>query len=198
MEKSIYGIALLCLFFFATSCKVQSPLEKQGVKFIEGSDLFYEVTAQGMKYNFDININGFTNTYVSFDWNLADSKNGTVFVHEEAMLESFALKNYFQGGYKALKDRTSVWVSKKLFKEIKSGKTLSIDLDNNEVVEMKMKGTETYSFGDQGGGVPFNVPVIVVGNDDDSRTIWIMDDPNNRLIVMMDIAFRIDLLNVKQ
>jgi hypothetical protein len=86
-----------------------------------------------------------------------------------------------------------------MFKDLKAGKPVIIGLGNNDSDRelFTLKGKETYSFGNKGDGVPYNIPVLIIATEDNKKEIWIADDPNNRLIVMMKLDFRIDLVNYK-
>lgn len=190
-------IPFLALLFFLTSCASKKKLAQAKITFIEGSNLFYEVRMGGEKYNFDLNINEFSDDVISFDWEMGGERSGTIAMNNPSLSNATSLFNYFSGGYKLLKNQTSVWLSKQLFKDLKSGKAVEIDLGNGNKEIFKYQEPETFSFGNKGDGVPHNIPVIVIANEDASKEIWIMNDPQNRLIVMMNLDFRIDLVDWK-
>jgi len=181
-----------------SSCSSTKSLAKEGIILTEGADLYYEVQANDDKWNFDLNINHFENS-ISFDYDLGN-KSGTISIDEKALKKSTDLYNYFGNGYKRLTEKTAVWVSKKMFKDLKAGKPVAIGLgsSNSKRELFTLKGKETYSFGNKADGVPYNIPVFVIATKDNEKEIWIADDPNNRLIVMMKIEFRIDLVDYKQ
>ena len=190
-------IPFLVILFFLTSCASKKKLALTKINFIEGSDLFYEVKMGDKKYDFDLNINEFSDDVISFDWEMGGQKTGTIAMNNTSLSNATSLFNYFSGGYKLLENQTSVWLSKQLFKDLKSGKSVEVDLGNGNKETFKYQGPETFSFGDKGGGVPHNIPVFTVANEKASKEIWVMDDPQNRLIVMMILDFRIDLVNWK-
>ena len=107
------------------------------------------------------------------------------------------LKNRFAGGYKLLDNQTSVWISKKLFNDLKLGKAVEIDMGNGQKETFQYVSLETFSFGNKEDGVPHNLSVFIIGSKDSKKEIWIHDDPNNRLIVRMILDFRIDLIDWK-
>ncbi|MFK7748286.1 MAG: hypothetical protein AB8B65_07850 [Kordia sp.] len=198
MKNLIKLIVIIVVTSIVSSCSSTKSLAKEGILLIEGSDLYYEVQAGDEKWNFDLNINHFGNS-ISFDYDLGDAS-GTISIDEKALKESTNLYNYFGNGYKRLTEKTTVWVSKKMFKDLKSGKPVAIGLGNSDSEKelFTLTGKETYSFGNKEDGVPYNIPVLIVATKDAKKEIWIADDSNNRLIVMMKLDFRIDLVNYKE
>ena len=198
MKYLIKLIVVILLTSIVSSCVSTKSLAKEGITLIEGSDLYYEVQAGDEKWNFDLNINHFGNS-ISFDFDLGNTS-GTISIDEKALEESTDLYNYFNNGYKRLTEKTSVWVSKKMFNDLKTGKPVAIGLGNSDSDRelFTLIGKETYSFGNKGDGVPYNIPVLIIATKDTKKEIWIADDPSNRLIVMMKLDFRIDLVNFKQ
>lgn len=180
------------------SCTSTKNLAKEGINLMEGSDLLYEVKAGDKTYNFDININHFGN-HISFDFDLGSEKSGTVYIEENALENATDLYNYFGNGYEELSEKTAIWISKKMFKELKAGKPVNIGLGNynSEREIFILKGTETYSFGNKGDGMPYNILVFVITTKNNKKEIWIADDIENRLIVKMNLDFKIDLIDFK-
>lgn len=194
------NISYLCLIFslliFANSCRSIGVLEKKGIEFVEGSDLLYEVNAEGEKYSFDLNINQFSTNYISFDWDMDGTRSGTVSMTQKPLETATKLMNYFTGGYSELKDETSVWISQQLFKDLKTGKTVEINLGKGNVKKFRNNGYEGYCFKDK-DGKEICINTLVVWDEDMKQEIWIADDPNNRLIVKMDIGFEINLIEIQ-
>jgi hypothetical protein len=197
MKKIIISLSILFAMIFLASCAIKGALTKAGILLTEGTGLNYEVTAGGQKYPFDIKIKEYSGKEISFDWNMGEAKNGTIEMGEKTLASSKNLFNYFSGGYRKLESETSVWISTELFKELKSGAPVEIGLGNGVKETFKYQGSETYSFGNKEEGVPYNIPVFTVATEDGKKEIWIVDDPQNRLIVMMNLDFRIDLVGYK-
>ena len=190
-------VVLILTVFLTSSCSTQGKLAKTGIVLTEGSDLFYKVNTNGQEYSFDLNINEFSDEIISFDWDMDGSRSGTVAMFDQALIDSREMFNYFSGGYTELKDKTSVWISKGLFKELKSGKMVEIGLGNGLKESFKYQGQKTWSFGNRDNGNPYRIPIFIIATNDKSKEIWIADDPKNRLIVMINIDFRIDLIGFK-
>ena len=193
--KKIIQLSLLLLLFASCASKKKIAQSKYEIK--EGSKLFYEVKMGEVNYDFNLNMNDFTEDVISFDWDMDDLNSGTIAMNKNAITNATGLKNNFAGGYKLLVNQTSVWISIKLFKDLKSGKAVEIDLGNGQKETFQYVGSETFSFGNKEDGVPHNLPVFIIGSKDSKKEIWIHDDTNNRLIVMMVLEFRIDLIGWK-
>lgn len=199
MRKFIYSILAFALLGVLIGCsnRTKGAVAKQGIVLMEGSDLIYEVTVGDETYPFELNINQFGDELISFDWDMDGARSGTIAMHGDVLVTATNLYNYFSGGYKSLKEETSVWVSKDLFKALKSGKPVEIGLGKGKKETFKLSGPETYSFGQKSDNTSYNLPVFIVLSEDQKKEIWIADDPENRLIVMMNLDFRIDLKDFK-
>lgn len=191
---NIFGTIALSLFLF--SCASTKSLTDLGVTLIEGSDLYYEVNQNGNTYPFTLNMNHYTNTTISFDWELDERSHGAVFMSEEALNSATDLMNYFKGGYSDLEDKTSVWVSKKLFSEIKDGKKVKIGLDGGNHDIFELSGKDQFTIKNKKTGQTIALPVLILKGENNNQ-IWIADDFTNRLIVKMDIGFEIHLMAIE-
>lgn len=188
----------LCLsaFLMLNSCTPTSQLAKAGISFNEGDDFIYEVIDGDEKYNFNININGIEDYYISFDWEIPQKDiSGAIFMDETAITSARGLHNYMTKGYIKLTDKTSAWVSKAVFEDIKGGKTVELLLDRNKET-FKLYDETMYVFGDKIGN-PYRIPVVVIANEEATKKIWIADDKDNCLIVMMELDFNIRLVDFK-
>ncbi|MFK7947590.1 MAG: hypothetical protein AB8G11_08375 [Saprospiraceae bacterium] len=191
-------LQLLCLsgFLILNSCTPMSKLAKAGITFNEGDDFIYEVIDDGEKYKFNINLNGIEAYYISFDWEIPEKDlSGAIFMDETAINSAKSLHNYMKEGYLKLTDKTSVWVSKMVYNEIKGGEIVELLLDGNKE-NFKLYDETFYEFGKK-MGKPYRIPVIVIANEDASKKIWIADDKDNCLIVMMELDFNIRLIDFK-
>ena len=185
----VFSLFVVTILLF--SCGKKKGLFKSGISFEEGNDFVYQVRSATREYEFAININGVERHYVSFDWEMPElDKSGVVFMGDSALNNAMGMHNYMSSGYLELEDKTSVWMSRKAFTELKAGKKVLMDMDGSEEV-FHMVGTETYSFGDKEDGVPFDISVIIVKNAKGNQEIWVADDSENPLIVRMELDFKI-------
>ena len=194
MKNLVNYSVFLILSFFLFSCASMGNLAKLGVNFIEGSDLYYQVKQESNEYPFTLNMNHFTESTISFDWELDNNRsNGAVFMSEEALNSATDLMNYFIGGYSELDDKTSVWVSKKVFNDIKEGKKVKIGLDGGNYDIFSLFGKDQYAFKNKKADQKITIPILILKGENNNQ-IWIADDFDNRLIVRMDVGFEIHLI----
>lgn len=196
------NLLILLLIIFGQSCTPTSKLSKSGISFNEGDDLIYEVLTKDEdgddeKYEIELNMNGIEDYYVSYDWEIFQERSGTIKMNENAIKNARALLSFNDGGYLPLENETTIWISQAVFKELQEDKKVEISLDKKKETFHKV-GTETFSFGNKEGGIPYNIPVIIVKNSDTSIEIWIANDAINPIIVQMRMKdFRMDLVNYK-
>ena len=197
--KNLLIIIALALF---SACTATSKLSKIGINYQEGDDLIYEVRTKDddnddLKYEIELNINGVEDYYVSYDWEVFAERSGTISMSENAINNATKLSFFEKTGYESLEDATTIWVSRRVFKALKSNEKIELELDERKEIFNKT-GTETYSFGDRGNGVPYNIPVIIVANPDETIEFWIADDAKNPIIVMVSMKdFSMDLMDYR-
>lgn len=187
-------ITILIASFFISACTPTSKLAKAGISFNEGDDFIYEVIDGDEKYNFNINLNGIEDYYISFDWEIPQNDiSGAIYMNETAITSATELHNYMEKGYLKLTDKTSAWISKAVFEDIKDGNIVRLGLGEKRE-SFRLYDETTYEFGMK-MGKPYVIPVIVMANDDNSKKIWVADDKDNCLIVMMELDFNIRLVD---
>lgn len=114
---------------------------------------------------------------------------GTITLTPAALREATALHNYFEPGEVTLADRTSVWLSQKVFAAAKAGEPVTLDLGPD--------GTATFTLDPEGGGfLPLSIDTRRYGDlgaigtlllrSADGKTIRVHDDADSPLIVEMD------------
>ena len=189
------GIFLVFGMFF--SCGAKKNTAKTGLKLIEGTQFYYTVSYGDYEYDFYINLNSFDREDgFSFDWYL-DNNRGSVFMKAEALKSAMALHNYFNVATITLSDKTSVWISEKMFQAIKTGKPVEIDL-GKEKQTFTLKRKDIYTFKHKVFGEKIQVPILVISTSDNEKEIWIIDNIENSLIVKMNLEFKIKLNSYKQ
>ena len=187
MKLAVFSVLTLLLLFSCNSDNMS------WVK--PGTELIYEVNANNNVYNFVININKLT-PEVSFDWKMTDpvNKNGEIIITASARDTSTYLKNYFFGGsVDTLTNMSAVWVSNKIYNELKSkGETYIENMgDANPVKVLNKDPYETTL-----NGKTVSLPAIYAeaGN---GRSYTILDNPMNPIILDMAIQFSITLKEIK-
>ncbi|MDQ5977427.1 MAG: hypothetical protein QG602_399 [Verrucomicrobiota bacterium] len=127
---------------------------------------------------------------------------GIVTMSPEAVATATALHNHFEAGELTLPDKTSVWVSKKVFTDAKAGKSIELDLGHD--------GKVTFTLDPEGAGVmPLSIDygcipdsndtiggieTILLKSADGEKFIRLFDNEQMPLIVDMDTgSFRVRL-----
>jgi hypothetical protein len=197
MNKLVCLVVVLLNICLFSNCATKSKLAKAGIVLAQGAELNYKVNAGGEKYPFDVIINEISAKTISFDWNMGETRSGSIEMTEKVLTESKNLFNYFSRGHKKLENETSVWISSELFKALKAGSPVEIGLGKGVTETFKYKNSTSWSFGSKPDGSTYEIPVFRVTSNDGEKEIIIADDPQNRLIVMMNLDFRIDLVEFK-
>lgn len=197
--KYVLGILILSMMI---ACVPTKNLAKQEINFQEGDDLIYEVRTKdddgdSVEYEIELNINGVSEGYVSFDWEIFAERSGTIAMNENAITNATTLSFFEKEGYQSLENVTTIWLSQAVFKRLNANEKVEIGLDEQRVIFQKI-GVETYSFGDKTDGKPYNVPVIIIANADQTIELWIANDAKNPIVVMVTMKdFSMDLINYK-
>ncbi len=182
-------ITLICL----SSCASIGKLGKSG-SIQDGTVLYYEVNGETP---YDVYINHFSKDSIEFKYQ-SDHPDGwgIIQMNDWALKFGQNLKNYFPewGETLNLVEETAVWMSHKNFRDVKEGK--EIGMGTGFANTWTLRGPETYSFTAK-DGMQYDLPVIVITDATESQEIWINDDENNPLILMMIVDFRIELVDVK-
>lgn len=182
MKKLLLLTAVITLFT-AFTADINSPQGK--VKLGVGTNIVYAVNFMGQQYDFNLTVTS-REKGVAFDYTLTDERktSGSVNISQEAMATAHRQNNYFAGGAMQLKQATTLWISDKVYKELKEGKT-TIDLGNGAeelVLIEKMKMNVTI------GGKTKSVKVLYAKTEIDNK-FWIMDDKVDHLILKMEIGW---------
>lgn len=166
----------------------------------------WEVNNNGSVYAFTVsNPKGSVATDFEFDWAMTsgDDMNGHIKITKEAMKAAIVQNNYFGPRLKnaTLTDKTTVWVSQDVFTQLKKTGTAKMDVGNGGEIFTVVAND------DNEDKAAFNDNVMVKGNEktlvtmhiknqDGSRQLWILSNPQNPVIVKMDLGWTIVLKSV--
>lgn len=162
------------------------------------SQLAYNVDFRGQKYQFVVDVQKKSPDLV-FKYNLTmgGGMEATVTVTEEAMKTAINQQNYFNGADRTLNTETTVWVSKKVFNEIKnSGKTIignAQGMGAFKADEYTLTGTVDFNAMVNGEEVKLKALHIKAAND---YQYWIWDNAKDPLILKMDLGWGISLKEI--
>lgn len=118
---------------------------------------------------------------------------GSVKITSTAMGNAVAMNNYFKGGDEVLKDKTAVWMSKKVYNAIKSDSTIAIIPRYTEEM-LQLVGMETMEIyvNDQK-----QVVDVLHAKTNEGSEFWILDNPKSPLILRMILDFEIVISEIK-
>jgi len=174
-----------------------SPIVKSQTateKFVKEGDTFsYAVDNFGMKYNFILDIVKCQENVV-FNWKMThkDNFNGTITMNSKALNNAVSMKSYYSPSIETLNDTTSVWVSRKVFGEVKKNRPITINLgDGNEL--LSFKSNQTLDVISRGSKMSLNVMYC---ETDKNHKLWILDNPAFPLVIKMDLGWTIELKEI--
>jgi len=171
---------LITAFCFITSWGFPSGNESHLPKFGRDTVLVWEVALQDATRDFVARIAGFSPVLL-MEWEDMQSQ-GTVFMPNRDILEAkgYTNKKLFKPGMDTRSENeTTLWLSRKIFRDLKEKKKVKCDIDH-------VPGRMTYE-GDgeitvEVNGSPIVLPVIKVRDDRGSEK-WFLDLEENPLMV---------------
>ncbi len=185
---------LLLILLFSVSgifCKGQKNDEFEWLK--NGSSLSYHVVFNAIEYDFIVDSLTLA-ADVSFNWKMTEPMvmDGSILIKKNALDTATSFYNYFSGGNLVFEDKTSIWVSKKVFKAIKKGSSIVVDAGT---------GREKLLF-----VAKENILVNINGHQksletlksvtESGKIIWILNNPANPIIIKMNLGWTIVLKEV--
>jgi ankyrin repeat protein len=156
----------------------------------------YNVDFGGEKYKFIIDIIQ-DEPEIVFNWKMTTAnrgdKEGNISISAEAIQSATAQYNLFENGEIVLDDKTSVWVSRNVFKSLRSGAETTMNAMGEDKTFVRMSvpaGTEVVV-----GGKP--ISVIYAEATDGSEKFWILNNPKMPLIMKMDLGWKISIEKIE-
>ncbi len=163
--------------------------------------LTYQVTTPTSSYTFTVIIKTLKPD-LSFDWVMSGDVNqkGSVFYENATAADAMGLHNMFTAGAVKLKDQTSVWVSNTFFKLLKSNVTANVSVDKAITADgFKNCGIQSFTF--DLNGTKTTMPYVKANNAENcagDKTIYVLDNAQNPLIMYMNMGWTIELKSIKQ
>lgn len=165
----------------------------------KGMVLVYQVDNQNQKYNFTINLEEISPSIV-FTFKMSNARNtsGKITISKEALKNAVAQYNYFQNNEVTLDKQTTVWISKKVWTNLKKRKKSNISTNSGEMnlKLLEWVNNQDYSVIMNGNELSLK-SMYCITKDSNSYKYWILDDVNNPLILKMELNFSIELKEVK-
>jgi len=185
LKNTVFIIAGL-LFLFSIQIEAQNNFE--WIK--EGTKLRYYLHDYGRDYEFIVDITGLSNG-IEFNWWMTQPANnkGQVRITERAMESATTQQNYFSGGYDEMDNRTTVWVCRDVWKALKDGGGIVI---KPEGIDETLSYVSDYDYLVKIDGEDKVLKTLYAeGNHGDKY--WILDDPDNPIILKMVVSFNIEI-----
>lgn len=160
------------------------------------SKLTYGVDFYGKKYKFIMDIVQ-DDPEIVINWKMTldnrDDKSGNISMSAEAVQKATAQYNLFENGEIVLDDKTSVWVSRAVFKSLRTGA---------ETVMNAMGKDKTFTRKNIPAGTEVTVDgkainVIYAEASDGSEKFWILNNPKMPLILKMDLGWKIGIEKIE-
>lgn len=196
MKTAIKIISIFTLIIVSIS-----PIISQTNEFIlkKGTILIYEVENQNQKYDFTINIEEVSPAIVfTFKMTNKTRTSGKITITKEALKNAIAQYNYFQSNEIVLDKQTTVWVSKKVWNNLKKRKKSIISTNSGD---MNMKTLEFVEIQNYTVTMDKEEQTLssfyCITNDSNAFKYWILNDINNPLILKMELHFSIELKEIR-
>jgi hypothetical protein len=165
----------------------------------KGMILIYQVDNQNQKYDFTINLEEIDPSIVfTFKMSNVRKTSGKITITKDALKNAIAQYNYFQNNEVTLDKQTTVWISKKVWTNLKKRKKSNISTNSGEMNLKLLELVNNQDYPILMNGEEFALKsMYCMTKDSNSYKYWILDDVNNPLILKMELNFSIELKEVK-
>jgi hypothetical protein len=162
-----------------------------------GTGLAYNVNTENSDYQYIVIIKELY-PKLSFRWDMTFPvrSDGNVEISQEAMDTATQQRNKFSifGSELYLEDETSVWVSRKVYQALKAQEPISINCGDNDENELLIFIKNTL-YRTQLNDSTVQLPALYAETEKGNK-YWILDDPDNPIILKMTIEFNIQMENI--
>ena len=193
-------IATLSIALTLVAIAAFKPVKQSELKSIPvNSQLAYNVDFKGEKYQFVVEVLKKSPELV-FKYNLTmgGGMNATVTISADAMKTAVNQNNYFNGRDVSLGDKTTVWVSQKVFNDITTnGKTSMGDVQGLGIktTEYSLVGKEKFSTSLNGDPITLEALHLKATNGSNYE-YWIWNNAADPLILKMDLGWGISIKEI--
>ncbi len=161
-----------------------------------GDILLYSVTKDSMQYDMVVTVTDYDST-ISFNYSIpSQTTTGTVFIQPGAFINAIAYNTVLNGGTKNFKDTSIFWLSKKNYTDLATAKETTMNLGNgNEIFVRQGVGTLKLNF--KGKDKIVTAYNIENQNRKSKKSLIVLNDENNPLILKMDTGYAFTLKEVR-
>lgn len=195
MKKIVLLFTALCSLLVSSYAQTS---QNGKVSLKVGSKLVYDVSSNNTNYQFIITIKKLENG-ITFDWQMTDpiNKKGTVEMSKEATENATSLFNYFTSGITKLTDKTSVWMSQDVWKDMRDDdEMVMLSIDDQEETAFFREDGEVYKTTQNGTAIELKTSTLRSLIDTQSITIW--ENEAFPIILKMDLGWTIELKEIKE
>lgn len=206
LERKLLHL-MLCALFGMFSCRSVPLATEDAVSELvlrDNYQLNYNLAYGEERYQFIVDVKQL-HPDLTFKYTMTNKKytSGFITITEQALDSADIEKNTFGGGSDTLKDnQITVWFSKAMFNSLIENDTAVFDGDRSVWGSNKSTffnaGKTYYDY--ELNGVPRRLEVIVVyeevGENKRPKSFWVLNNPNNPLIIKMDVGWEIWLKEV--
>lgn len=203
MKRHLPALLAYSLFFFSAWAQAyDQPARGSVLKLGPGATLVYDVDFYGSQYDFIVHLKALDDNGLSFDYEMTNPNRtrGAVHMTTEALREATAQFNYFRGGEATIDDKTSVWVSAAVYQALAGeggAATISTDGGNSTVKIVKSKTGHDYAVINAIRQEEIrDLAYLYAESEDGEVKYWIHNDPDNPLILKMDLGWKIKLREI--
>ena len=183
------------LIFSQISFSLISSAQKNETSWLKNcTRLSYQVNYNSLEYDFNLD-SLVVDDDISFNWKMTAPMNysGKVKMSSEALDTATAQNNFFSDNSNInLTDKTTIWVSKKVYKAIKKGKPVNIDPSLGRE-KLSFISTEKIKANLNGKNESFDV---LYATTESGNKFWILDDPENPIILKMYLGWTITIKDI--
>lgn len=162
----------------------------------------YEVNYEGTEYDLIITVKSISDG-IEFEYKMtndAETK-GSVSMSSEALENAIKQINYFSGGQLDLTDKTTVWVSKKVFNDLvlSGSATISPDEGKTMIELINAEAGHDFNIYNAISNMEFNdISYVYAESKDGKVKYWIHLSQNNPMILKMDLGWTVTLKEIRK
>jgi len=199
MKIAIIILFTICLVLFGAMVAQAQTNQGTLLPLTERMELVYGVDFYGKTYDFIVNVTQIKEDGgITFKYRMGkNAYPATVSINGTSLKVATGQSNRFNGRDFSLPFRTTVWISEKVFDALTGAKASVVISPDEGKPEITLKTTGTHSDYALEDGSIKNISYIQAETEDKKISYRIHHNRNNRLILQMDIGWKIWLKSVK-
>jgi hypothetical protein len=187
----------LSLFACKNTKNITASSSKQPFEYGLNTLLKFKVNYSGSEYWLKVKLRSYGDS-CNFLFSMTnDSRTeGSVSIGKKALESANAHDNYFYSGHKELQQKTTVWMSRNSYRQLKqNGKTVIVP-SYRDSVTIQVQTTEKISVNIDDKPVMLSVIKAKGTSKSGEKEYWILDDPNFPLIMYMNLGWTVQVESI--